>query len=87
MSVETTTPKKKGRAGKIALIVIAAVVVLLLAALAFVGNYFYEFALDPNNENGFGSAAGIADNEYTRWLLAQSSDQYLESEDGLALHP
>lgn len=86
MSVETTTPKKKGRAGKIALIVIAAVVVLLLAALAFVGNYFYEFALDPNNENGFGSAAGIADNEYTRWLLAESSDQYLESEDGLTLH-
>ena len=50
------------------------------------GNYFYNFALNPNAKDGFGTAAGIEDNEYTRWLLADSEDVYLDSFDGLKLH-
>lgn len=86
MSEPSAAPKKRRKALKITLIALAAVIVLLLAALAFVGNYFYNFALNPNAEGGFGSAAEIQDNEYTRWLLADSRDMSLTSEDGLKLH-
>ena len=50
------------------------------------GNYFYTFALDPNAKGGFGSAAGIVDSEYTRWLLKDSRDVSSSVDDGLELH-
>ena len=61
-------------------------ILLALGALILVGNYFYTFALDPNAKGGFGSAAGIVDSEYTRWLLKDSRDVSLISDDGLELH-
>jgi len=81
-----TAQKKPRKALKIALIIVAVLLVLLLAALAFAGNYFYSYALDPNAPGGFGSAADIMDSEDTRWLLSVSRDVTLESEDGLKLH-
>jgi len=78
--------KKPHKALKIVLIVIAVLLAVLLAALAWVGSYFFTFALDPNAPGGFGSASDIVDNEYTRWLLAESRDVSIQSEDGLNLH-
>lgn len=78
--------KRPRKALKITLIVIAALLLVLLAALAFAGNYFYTFALDPSAPGGFGSASEIEDNEDTRWLLSEARDVSLQSEDGLMLH-
>lgn len=61
-------------------------IVLLAAALVWVGNYFYNFALNPRTDGGFSQAAGIVDNAYTRWLLARGEDRTLNSRDGLSLH-
>ena len=55
-----------------ALVIVFLLILLALGALILVGNYFYTFALDPNAKGGFGSAAGIVDSEYTRWLLKDS---------------
>ena len=69
-----------------ALGIVFLLILLALGALILVGNYFYTFALDPNAKGGFGSAAGIVDSEYTRWLLKDSRDVSLISDDGLELH-
>ena len=69
-----------------ALVIVFLLILLALGALILVGNYFYPFALDPNAKGGFGSAAGIVDSEYTRWLLKDSRDVSLISDDGLELH-
>ena len=69
-----------------ALVIVFLLILLALGALILVGNYFYTFALDPNAKGGFGSAAGIVDSEYTRWLLKDSRDVSLISDDGLELH-
>ena len=86
MTQNMTDTKKSRKRWKIALIIAGILLILLLGILAFAGNYFYNFALNPNAEDGFGTAAGIEDNEYTRWLLADSEDVYLDSFDGLKLH-
>lgn len=86
MKQQAVLSKPRHRALKVTLIALCALFVLLLAALGFVGNYFYNFALNPHAENGFGSAAGIEDNEYTRWLLSAGQDIYLTSLDALQLH-
>ena len=69
-----------------ALVIVFLLILLALGALILVGNYFYTFALDHNAKGGFGSAAGIVDSEYTRWLLKDSRDVSLISDDGLELH-
>ena len=77
---------QKRRGGKIALIVLAALLVLVLGVLAFVGNYLFRFALDPEfdgmitNENQYQLAGDSA------WLDENSEDRWLESHDGLKLH-
>ena len=72
--------------GRIALIVAAVLAVLLAAALLFVGNYLFRFALDPQ----FG---GMIDGSQewplegdSAWLDENSEDRWLESRDGLKLH-
>ena len=78
--------RKKGGAGKIALIVLAVLVVLVIGALAFAGNYLFRFALDPQ----FG---GMIDGSQewdlegdSAWLDEDSEDRWLTSHDGLELH-
>ncbi len=84
--ITETQIKKSHRVRNIVIIVLAALIVLALAGLAFIGNYFYGFALDPNNPDGYGTPAEIEDNEYTRWLFDNSADIFITSEDGLQLH-
>lgn len=86
MTQNMTDIKQSRKRWRIALIIAGILLILLLGILAFAGNYFYNFALNPNAEDGFGTAAGIEDNKYTRWLLADSEDVYLDSFDGLKLH-
>lgn len=84
--MQSVSQKRPRKALKIALIAAAVALAVLAAALAFAGSYLYGFALDPNNPDGFGSASGIREDEDTQWLLAQSRDVSLLSEDGLTLH-
>ena len=77
---------KKRNKGKIILIVLAVLIVLAAAALVFVGNYLFHFALDPQFD-------GMAhrDDSWTlegdsAWLDENSEDRWLESHDGLKLH-
>ena len=77
---------KKRNKGKIALIVLGVLVVLLAGALAFVGNYLFRFALDPE----FGGMVSRNDDwdltgDYL-WLDENSEDRWLTSHDGLKLH-
>lgn len=70
----------------IAGIVAAVLLAVLTAGLIWAGNFFYDFALNPHSSIGFSAPEGMADNEYTRWLLDASTDVYLTGEDGLKLH-
>lgn len=89
-------PKKRPRVLKIFLIILAVLLVLLAAGLIFIGNYFYDFALDPNSPNAFapsaeivGSDAGTSGEKGTEaenlWLVQNASLTSLTSRDGLAL--
>ena len=69
-----------------ALVIVFLLILLALGALILVGNYFYTFALDPNAKGGFGSAAGIVDSEYTRWLLKRFEEGYVLSRNPLFQH-
>lgn len=77
----------KYRTRTIVLIVLAALVVLAAGALAFLGNYFYHFALDPSSENFFGgsdSAEPAPATAASAWF-EQGDPVQRVSEDGLTL--
>lgn len=79
--------KQKRRPLKIVLIVLA-VLLLIGGALAFIGNYFYHFALDPASDSFFGGGDEPGeDGEPTPaelWFEGGETVQ-MESEDGLTL--
>ena len=78
---------KSRRILKIVIIVLAALLALAVGALAFVGNYLFKFALDPQ----FG---GMLSNDYgqttlegdSAWFSEHSGDRWMDSHDGLKLH-
>lgn len=76
---------KNHRALKITCIVLAAVLALLAAGLTFIGNYFYDFALNPKSPNAF-AAPMDASGPNVDWLLSTARDVSLQSDDGLNLH-
>lgn len=76
---------KKHRALKISCIVLAVVLLLLAGGLAFVGNYFYDFALNPKSSNAFAVPMN-ATGPNADWLRDTAEDAYLDSADGLKLH-
>ncbi|MEG1579280.1 MAG: hypothetical protein RR336_10990, partial [Oscillospiraceae bacterium] len=78
---ERITPKlkKHRRPLMIAGIVAAVLLVVLTAGLIWAGNFFYDFALNPHSSVGFSGPEGLPDNEYTRWLLAASTNVFLTS--------
>lgn len=97
MSRPVPPSQKRRKAPKVILIAAAALLVLLLGALAFVGNYFYDFALNPNSPHSFaptadvvGSDAGTSGDGATKddnvWLVESARDASLTSRDGLKLH-
>ena len=80
--------RKKGHAGKIALIVLAVLVVLVIGALAFAGNYLFRFALDPQFGgmlHGYDSSEVELEGK-SAWFDENSEDRWLTSHDGLELH-
>lgn len=78
--------KKRPKPLMIVGMIVAALVVVLAIGLVWVGNFFYDFALNPNSSIGFSAPEGLPDNEYTHWLLESSTEVYLTGEDGLKLH-
>ena len=73
---------------KIIALIFACVLVLLCAALAFVGNYLFRFALDPAMEGGMlhNDMDQRTVSEDETWFLQHSQDRWLTSRDGLLLH-
>lgn len=79
---------RRRRAGKIILIVLAVLVVLVAGALAFVGNYLFRFALDPQ-ARGMLSAEDLDNLELEgkyAWFADNAENRWLTSHDGLKLH-
>ncbi|WP_294550865.1 alpha/beta hydrolase [uncultured Pseudoflavonifractor sp.] len=85
------------RALTIAGIVLAVVLAAVIGLLVFIGNYFYDFALNPDSPNAFsptaevvGSDAGTSGEagaeDDNLWLVNSSSPAWLTSRDGLNLH-
>ncbi|MGN0984997.1 MAG: alpha/beta hydrolase [Candidatus Enterenecus sp.] len=73
---------------KIAAIVLAVVLILLCGALAFAGNYLFNFAVNPDMEGGMLYSDGdrTPTTEAELWLDGESQDRWLTSRDGLELH-
>lgn len=83
------TPRKH-KALTIVLIVLAVLAVLTAGALAFIGNYFYQFALNPTSDVFFGKST--PETEQLSTLPTQSDLWFdesetvsIKSEDGLTL--
>lgn len=77
--------KIKKRIAIIALIILS----LIIGAAGFVGNYFYNLALNPNTPKDIVfDATDDSDEEQVNWILEESryTDQFMTSEDGLQLH-
>lgn len=77
-------------------LVIATILVILISGLGFVGNYFYNLALNPDTpkdmifgtpEEQENTSGQVLDTDID-WLLNNSnySDEYITSFDGLKLH-
>ena len=77
-------------------LVIATILVILISGLGFVGNYFYNLALNPDTpkdmifgtpEEQENTSGQVLDTDID-WLLNSSnySDEYITSFDGLKLH-
>ena len=94
-----TKPKKRRRALKITCIVLGCVLVLAVAALGWVGNFFFNFALNPKADVAFeDSPSSLVEgapaaqvNPYVAadpdaWLAGHAVDAWLTSRDGLELH-
>ena len=77
---------QKRRGGRIALIIVAVLAVLLAAALLFVGNYLFRFALDPQFGGMIDGGQEWPLEGDSAWLDENSEDRWLESRDGLKLH-
>ena len=81
---------------KILKITLSTLILLIFIALGFIGNYFYNLALNPNTSKDivFGtpeeteSTSGQVLDEDKTWLLSESnySDEYITSSDNLKLH-
>lgn len=89
MQATIKRPKRSARRKKIAAVIIIVIVVLLALGLTFIGNYFFNYALNPNAADAFES--GSSDSEYEPtpsdiWLEDSGASVYLTSEDGLQLH-
>ena len=83
---KTTRAHRKLR---IFLIVLAALAVLTAGALAFIGTYFYHFALDPSSDSFFGGGASQSQSpggrtESALWF-GGGETVHQTSEDGLEL--
>lgn len=76
----------KGRRGvRIALVVAAVLLVLAVGALAFAGNYLFNFALNPQSGGMADSGEWELEGD-SAWFNDSSEDRWLESHDGLRLH-
>lgn len=81
---------------KILKITLVTIILLLVSILGFVGNYFYNLALNPNTSKDiiFGTpdeaetTSGQVLDEDKTWLLNNSNytDEYITSSDNLKLH-
>lgn len=77
-------------------IVLATFILILFIGLGFIGNYFYNLALNPNTSKDiiFGTpeeqeaTSGQVLDEDISWLLEKSNytDEYITTSDGLKLH-
>ncbi len=77
-------------------IFLGVIAVIILISLGFIGNYFYNLALNPNTPKDivFGTpeeaaaTSGQVLDEDISWLLNDSNytDEYITSQDGLKLH-
>ncbi|MEN8077226.1 alpha/beta hydrolase [Clostridioides difficile] len=77
-------------------ITLATIILLFIVALGFIGNYFYNLALNPNTPKDivFGTpeeaeaTSGQVLDEDKEWLLNKSNytDEYITSSDNLNLH-
>lgn len=84
---------RKSKTLKFILIGILIVVVLGVAILGFLGNYLYNYALSPsaqktilsNSDNSI-KTSGVAKNDDQTWVLDNSKDITMKSDDGLSLH-
>lgn len=90
------TTSKNHRALKITCIVLAVLLLLLAVALGFIGNYFYNYALNPNSSVSYspsaedigsttGTSGGNWNGDDNHWLVENSEVLTLQSRDGLAL--
>ncbi len=76
----------KGRRGvRIALVVAAVLLALAAGALAFAGNYLFNFALNPQSGGMADSGEWELEGD-SAWFNDSSEDRWLESHDGLRLH-
>ncbi|WP_195989725.1 alpha/beta hydrolase [Clostridium sp. D53t1_180928_C8] len=81
---------------KILKITLSTLILLIIVALALIGNYFYNLALNPNTSKDivFGTpeeqeaTSGQVLDEDKAWLLNKSNyiDEYITSSDNLKLH-
>lgn len=81
---------------KIIVIIFITLLIAILGGLGFVGNYFYNLALNPNTSKDiiFGTeeeqeeTSGEVLDEDIEWLLneANTTEQYITSRDNLKLH-
>lgn len=60
-----------------------AIALVLTALLACVGNFFFNYALNPNSKVSFLENSPVPTSP---WLAAHAQDAWMESEDGLTLH-
>lgn len=77
-------------------IILSTIIILLVVILGFIGNYFYNLALNPNTSKDiiFGTpeeqevTSGQVLDVDIDWLLNKSNytDEYITSSDGLKLH-
>lgn len=80
---------KKNQTKKIIVIAICIILSLIIIAAGFIGNYFYNLALNPSTSRDIiFEASDDSDEEQVNWLLEESgyTDEFIISEDGLQLH-
>lgn len=80
-----STPKKR-RARKISCLILVVVLVLLGCGLTYAGNYFYDYALNPNSDHSFAIPGGMSERPESDWMLNAAREVSLTSADGLKLH-